>query len=126
MVCLKIGRACKSVQRLVDSGINVTTGGEVDAISPQNVDRDHEMANRAIEDALAESKREAAECGFIWSTGLDTFQMGPEGFVHRSAGRLLLESFGKIYWSTTNGSGRVRIGDAGYRRSFSPDSKWAR
>lgn len=75
------------VQRLVDSGINVTTGGEVDAISPQNIDRDHEMANRAIDDALAESKREAAECGFIWSTGLDTFQMGPEGFVHRSAGR---------------------------------------
>ena len=77
----------RRVQRLVDSGINVTTGGEVDAISPQNVDRDHEMANRAIDDALAESKRDAAECGFIWSTGLDTFQMGSEGFVHRSAGR---------------------------------------
>lgn len=77
----------RRVQRLVDSGINVTTGGEVDAISPQNVDRDHEIANRAIDDALAGSKREAAECGFIWSTGLDTFQMGPQGFVHRSAGR---------------------------------------
>ena len=77
----------RRVQRLVDSGINVTTGGEVDAISPQNVDRDHEIANRAIDDALAESKRDAAECGFIWSTGLDTFQMGSEGFVHRSAGR---------------------------------------
>ena len=77
----------RRVQRLVDSGINVTTGGEVAAISPQDVDRDHVIANRAIDDALAESKRDAAECGFIWSTGLDTFQMGAEGFVHRSAGR---------------------------------------
>src|ERR1044071_6598650 len=76
----------RRVQRLVESGITVTTGGEVDAVSPQNVDRDHEIANRAIDDALAESKRDAAECGFIWSTGLDTFQMGPNGFVHRSAG----------------------------------------
>ena len=32
------------------------------------------------------SNRDAAECGFIWSTGLDTFQMGSNGFVHRSAG----------------------------------------
>jgi len=77
----------RRVQRLVDSGITVTTGGEVDAVSTENLERDHEIANRAIDDALAESKRDAAECGFIWSTGLDTFQMGPDGFVHRSAGR---------------------------------------
>lgn len=77
----------RRVQRLVDSGITVTTGGEVDAVSPENLERDHEIANRAIDDALAESKRDAAACGFIWSTGLDTFQMGPDGFVHRSAGR---------------------------------------
>lgn len=77
----------RRVQRLVDSGITVTTGGEVDAVSPENVERDHEIANRAIDDALAESKRAAAECGFIWSTGLDTFQMDANGFVHRSAGR---------------------------------------
>ena len=77
----------RRVQRLVDSGINVTTGGEVDAVSHLNVDRDHLIANRAIDDAIAQSKRDAAECGFVWSTGLDTFQMGPEGFVHRSAGR---------------------------------------
>ncbi len=76
----------RRVPRLVDSGITVTTGGEVDAVSPQNIDRDHGIANRAIEDALAESNRDAAECGFIWSTGLDTFQLGPNGFVHRSAG----------------------------------------
>jgi 3-oxoacyl-[acyl-carrier-protein] synthase II len=77
----------RRVQRLVDSGINVTTGGEVDAVSPLNLERDHEIANRAIDDALAESRRDAAACGFIWSTGLDTFQMGSAGFVHRSAGR---------------------------------------
>jgi len=77
----------RRVPRLVDSGITVTTGGEVDVVSPDNVDRDREIANRAIDDALVEAKRDAAECGFIWSTGLDTFQMGPGGFVHRSAGR---------------------------------------
>ena len=77
----------RRVQRLVDSGINVTTGGEVDAVSLQDLDRDHVIANGAIDEALAESKRDAAECGFIWSTGLDTFQMGAGGFVHRSAGR---------------------------------------
>ena len=76
----------RRVPRLVDSGITVTTGGEVEAVSPHNVERDHEIANRAIEDALVESNRDAAECGFIWSTGLDTFQMGSSGFVHRSAG----------------------------------------
>jgi len=76
----------RRVQRLVESGIAVTTGGEVDAVSPQNVNRDHEIANRAIEDALSQARRDAAECGFIWSTGLDTFQMGTNGFVHRSAG----------------------------------------
>ena len=77
----------RRVQRLVDSGITVTTGGEVDAVSAENVDRDHEIANRAIDDALVAAKREAVECGFIWSTGLDTFQMDQGGFVHRSAGR---------------------------------------
>jgi len=77
----------RRVQRLVESGITVTSGGEVDTVSTENVDRDHEIANRAIDDALAESKRVAAECGFVWSTGLDTFQLGPGGFVHRSAGR---------------------------------------
>src|ERR1041385_7345905 len=52
----------RCVQRLVDSGITVTTGGEVDAVSSEKVDRDHEIANRAIDDALVESKREAVAC----------------------------------------------------------------
>jgi 3-oxoacyl-[acyl-carrier-protein] synthase II len=77
----------RTVERLVASGITVTTGGEVDAVPHDQVDRDHELANRAIDDALAEAKQNAASCGFIWSTGLDTFQANSHGFVHRSAGR---------------------------------------
>jgi 3-oxoacyl-[acyl-carrier-protein] synthase II len=77
----------RRVQRLVASGITVTTGGEVDSVPHDRVDRDHEIANRAIDDALAVAKRNAADCGFIWSTGLDTFQANAQGLVHRSAGR---------------------------------------
>jgi 3-oxoacyl-[acyl-carrier-protein] synthase II len=77
----------RTVERLVASGINVTTGGEVDAVPHNQVDRDIEIAKRAIDDALAAAKRDAGECGFIWSTGLDTFQVNSHGFVHRSAGR---------------------------------------
>ena len=47
----------RRVQCLVASGITVTSGGEVDAVSPANIDRDHEIANRAIGDALLEAKR---------------------------------------------------------------------
>src|SRR5882672_4271183 len=77
----------RTVDRLVASGITVTTGGEVDAVPHDQIDRDHEIANRAIDYALASAKRAAANCGFIWSTGLDTFQANSHGFVHRSAGR---------------------------------------
>jgi 3-oxoacyl-[acyl-carrier-protein] synthase II len=77
----------RTVEPLVASGISVTTGGEVDAVPHNQVDRDYEIANRAIDDALAAAKRDAGKCGFIWSTGLDTFQANSHGFVHRSAGR---------------------------------------
>ena len=76
----------RTVERLVASGITVTTGGEVDAVPADQMDRDHQIANRAIDDALAAAKRVAASCGFIWSTGLDTFQSCANSFVHRSAG----------------------------------------
>jgi 3-oxoacyl-[acyl-carrier-protein] synthase II len=76
----------RTVERLVATGITVTTGGEVDAVPHDQVDRDHQIANRAIDDALAAAKRTASDCGFIWSTGLDTFQANSHGFVHRSAG----------------------------------------
>ncbi|HEV2914410.1 MAG TPA: beta-ketoacyl-[acyl-carrier-protein] synthase family protein [Pyrinomonadaceae bacterium] len=74
------------VSRLVTSGISVTTGGEVRAVPHDRLDRDREIAERAIEDALVAARCDAAECGFMWSTGLDTFQAGADGFVHRSAG----------------------------------------
>lgn len=76
-----------TVSRLVASGISVTTGGEVDVVPSDQIDRDREIANRAIEAALAEAGGSHEECGFVWSTGLDTFQGGQGGFVHRSAGR---------------------------------------
>jgi 3-oxoacyl-[acyl-carrier-protein] synthase II len=74
------------VSHLVRSGISVTTGGEVRAVAHDCVDRDREIARRAIDDALQAANCDAAECGFIWATGLDTFQAGSGGFVHRSAG----------------------------------------
>ena len=86
----------RTVERLVSSGISVTTGGEVDAVPHDQIDRDHEIANRAIDDALMTAKRVAADCGFIWSTGLDTFQANSNGFVHRSAGRCFSSLAGRF------------------------------
>ena len=79
------------ISHLVKSGINVTTGGEVKAVAHDRIDRDREIARRAIDDALRAANCDAAECGFIWATGLDTFQAGADGFVHRSAGRCFTE-----------------------------------
>ena len=79
------------VSHLVGSGINVTTGGEVRAVGHERIDRDREIARRAIDDVLLAANRDAAECGFVWATGLDTFQAGPAGFVHRSAGQCFTE-----------------------------------
>ncbi|HEX8128962.1 MAG TPA: beta-ketoacyl-[acyl-carrier-protein] synthase family protein [Pyrinomonadaceae bacterium] len=79
------------VSHLVRSGINVTTGGEVKAVAHDRLDRDREIARRAIDDALLAANCDAAECGFIWATGLDTFQAGADGFVHRSAGQCFTE-----------------------------------
>lgn len=82
----------RRIPRLVASGINVTTGGEVAAVAHEHAERDVELARRALEDALKESNRDAAECGFVWSTGLDTFQTDEGGrLVHRSAGRCFSE-----------------------------------
>src|ERR1044071_1258542 len=79
------------IAHLLKSGINVTTGGEVRSVAHDRLDRDREIARRAIDDALRAADRDAAGCGFVWATGLDTFQAGPEGFVHRSAGLCFTE-----------------------------------
>ncbi len=79
------------VAHLVASGITVTTGGEVKAVPHDRVDRDLEIAQHAIEDALVAAKCDASECGFIWSTGLDTFHASDDGYLHRSAGLCFTE-----------------------------------
>jgi 3-oxoacyl-[acyl-carrier-protein] synthase II len=76
----------RRLSRLVDAGLTVTTGGDVEAVPYDLKDRDHKIANRAIDDALACARLDSIEAGFIWSTGLDTFQVGASGFTHRSAG----------------------------------------
>jgi 3-oxoacyl-[acyl-carrier-protein] synthase II len=76
------------------AGLEVTTGGEVDwsALEVSNeaghtvAERDQLIASRAIDDALAEARREPSDTGFVWGTALDTYQRGADGLVHRSAG----------------------------------------
>lgn len=76
----------RKLSRLVASGLAVTTGGDIEAVPHDLTDRDYEIAARAIEDALARAGLDSIQAGFIWSTGLDTFQVGANGFTHRSAG----------------------------------------
>ena len=81
------GRAgIRTLPRL--AGLEVTTGGEVDDVPLDTVDRDHALANRAIDAALAEARRGADDTGLLWGAGLDTFDpQGRPQLVHRSAGR---------------------------------------
>jgi 3-oxoacyl-[acyl-carrier-protein] synthase II len=81
----------RRVPYLVRTGLNVTTGGIVEAVPYDRIDRDRELARRAIQDALVAAGRDAAECAFVWATGLDTFQEAASGFVHRSAGLCFTE-----------------------------------
>jgi len=72
--------------RMVAAGVNVTTGGEVTCVPHDRADRDEVMARRAIDDALDQAGVAAPDVGFVWGTGLDTFQLTPGGAVLRSAG----------------------------------------
>jgi len=67
--------------------LEVTSGGEVDDIPLDRVDRDELMATRAIDDALTEAHRDPTATGLVWGTGLDTYQRSADGLAHRSAGR---------------------------------------
>lgn len=49
-------------------------------------DRDVVLANRAIDEALIAARLERAAVGFVWATGLDTYQEGEQGPVFRPAG----------------------------------------
>jgi 3-oxoacyl-[acyl-carrier-protein] synthase II len=68
------------------AGLEVTTGGEVDLVPPERADRDLALARRAIDDALAEARRAPEATGFVWGTGLDTYQRTDHGLAHRPAG----------------------------------------
>ncbi|MDQ3335247.1 MAG: beta-ketoacyl-[acyl-carrier-protein] synthase family protein [Myxococcota bacterium] len=65
--------------RTIDVQGEVTSGG------PVAIDGDRRVANHAIDAALAAAKRDAHDTGFIWGTGLDTYERA-NGLVHRSAG----------------------------------------
>ena len=81
-------------RRLVEAGIEVTTGGEVE--SHFEGDRGVTIARHAIAEALHQSGLGRASCGFMWGTALDTYETRPDGagtpsidaagLVHRSAG----------------------------------------
>src|SRR2546428_13162909 len=62
--------------RLVAAQLPVTVGGEVAAVPVGRADRDVILANRAIDEALGEARLERSAVGFIWATGLDTYQAG--------------------------------------------------
>jgi 3-oxoacyl-[acyl-carrier-protein] synthase II len=72
--------------RLVAAQLPVTVGGEVAAVPLGRADRDVALANRAIDEALDGAGLERAAVGFIWATGLDTYQEGDRGLVFRPTG----------------------------------------
>ena len=76
----------RKVSFLAQARTAATTGGEVESIPHDQTDRDHEIATRAINSTLQSAACEPADCGFVWSTGLDTFQAGPQGLIQRSTG----------------------------------------
>jgi 3-oxoacyl-[acyl-carrier-protein] synthase II len=76
----------RKVSFLGQAGTAATTGGEVQAVPYDRTDRDREIARHAIQSALESAACDAAHCGFVWSTGLDTFQVGPQGLIQRRAG----------------------------------------
>lgn len=76
----------RRLERLRSAGLSVTTGGEVATVPQDRLDRDIELATKAVEDALRQAGFESNGQGLVWATGLDTFLVGSEGFAHRSAG----------------------------------------
>ncbi|MDB6017511.1 MAG: Beta-ketoacyl synthase [Pedosphaera sp.] len=84
LLAARCGVRC--LPRFVTAGLSVTTGGEVDAAPHHQTDRDEVMASLAIEGALSSAALKAEAVGFIWATGLDTFQIGVKGLEYRSAG----------------------------------------
>jgi 3-oxoacyl-[acyl-carrier-protein] synthase II len=78
--------AIRRIPRLVDAGLTVTTGGEVDALPLAQPRRDVEMSRRPIADALAQARLDPARAGLIWATGLNTTVMEGAVPVERPSG----------------------------------------
>src|SRR5262245_43237753 len=79
------------VSFLANTNMPATMGGEVQTVAYDQTERDHEIASRAIDDALRSANCTDTNCGFVWSAGLDTFQVGPHGLIQRSAGQCFLD-----------------------------------
>jgi len=107
----------RRLQRLVDAGLPITTGGEVTAIPYDTCNRDRKMAQRAINEALKNSQFNLKTLGFIWSTGLDIFQEQNGNLILHRAGSCfssLATQFGKpnLMIATACASGTQAIGEA--------------
>ncbi|UCE04635.1 MAG: beta-ketoacyl-[acyl-carrier-protein] synthase family protein [bacterium] len=107
----------RRLSRFVEIGLPVTTGGEVVSIPYYQIDRDEVIASRAIEAAFSEAELSSQNVGFLWATGLDTFQVSENGFTYRSAGKCftaLAKRFTghKRMIATACASGTQAIGEA--------------
>jgi 3-oxoacyl-[acyl-carrier-protein] synthase II len=76
----------RSLPRFVAAGLPVTTGGEVESVPHDQINRDEVIASLAIDEALSAAGLKSDSAGFIWATGLDTYQIGSNGLTLRSAG----------------------------------------
>jgi 3-oxoacyl-[acyl-carrier-protein] synthase II len=107
----------RKVSFLAQAGTAATTGGEVQAVPYDRTDRDREIARHAIQSALESAACEAAGCGFVWSTGLDTFQAGPQGLIQRRAGCSFTELAGcfrgpRVMIASACASGTQAVGES--------------
>jgi hypothetical protein len=75
----------RRVPRLVESGITVTTGGEVEAISPHNVDREHWLKLIAM---LLNAGSSGPPGSTLFKWGLMVSFIDPQGFAFRTCHRV--------------------------------------
>jgi 3-oxoacyl-(acyl-carrier-protein) synthase len=114
---LKSRSGIKRIQRFVDAGLPVTTGGDIDSISPDLAHQDEFIATSAIDEAIAEAGAEKIRSGFLWSTGLDSFNYNGHGLVRHPTGSCfsaLAVGFGnpRRMIATACASGTQAIGEA--------------
>lgn len=76
----------RRLERFSKSGLAVTAGGEVESVPVGTENRDEVIARAAIDQALDQSGLDAQHAGFVWSTGLDSYQIGDQGLFWNSSG----------------------------------------